>query len=111
MGPKMDRRIKQFATSNLGLAAYLLASKRLQFVGADTIDPNHADFVFDDPEGAGETIDIEFGAGDPLVPAASFHRALRSLRHMIDRKGSSGTKNFQTIGRFHDITNRHSTVR
>ena len=91
--------MKIFATSNLGLAAYLLASKRLQFVCVDALDPSHADFLFNDPDGSGEAIDIEFGAGDALVPAASFHRALRSLRHMIDRKGSNTTK-VQTIGRF-----------
>jgi hypothetical protein len=77
--------MKTFATSNLGLAAYLLASKRLKLIGIETSNPNQADFVFDDPGGGGEAIDIEFGAGDPLVPAVSFHRALRSLRHMIDR--------------------------
>jgi hypothetical protein len=102
--------MKQFATSNLGLAAYLLASKRLQFVGIDAIDPNHADFLFNDPGGVGEAIDIEFGAGDPPVPAASFHRALRSLRHMIDRKGSS-SKNIQTIGRFNGNARQHSEIR
>ena len=102
--------MKTFTTSNLGLAAYLLASKRLQFVGADTADPGHADFLFDDPDDLGEAIDIEFGAGDPLVPAASFHRALRSLRHMIDRKGSCSTK-IQTIGRFNDNTKHHSAAR
>jgi hypothetical protein len=102
--------MKQFATQNLGLAAYLLASKRLQFVGTDAVDPNHADFLFDDPNDLGETIDIEFGAGDPPVPAASFHRALRSLRHMIDRKRSSGTK-IQTIGRFNDNARHQSQAR
>ena len=106
----MDRNMKTFATSNLGLAAYLLASKRLPFVGADTVDPNQADFLFDDPDDLGEAIDIEFGAGDPLVPAASFHRALRSLRHMIDRKGSSSTK-IQTIGRFNGNARHHSAAR
>jgi hypothetical protein len=103
--------MKTFATSNLGLAAYLLASKRLQFVDVDAVDPNHADFLFNDPDGTGEAIDIEFGAGDPLVPAASFHRALRSLRHMIDRKGSSGTKNIQMIGRFNGNARHHSAAR
>jgi len=106
----MDRNMKRFATSNLGLAAYLLASKRLQFVGVDALDPSHADFLFNDPDGSGESLDIEFGAGDPLVPAASFHRALRSLRHMIDRKGSSGTK-IQTIGRFNGDARQHSEIR
>jgi hypothetical protein len=106
----MDRNMKQFVTSNLVLAAYLLASKRLQFAGVDAVDPNHADFLFDDPEGSGEAIDIEFGAGDPLVPAASFHRALRSLRHMIDRKGSSSTK-IQTIGRFNGNSRHQSAAR
>lgn len=102
--------MKTFATSNLGLAAYLLASKRLQFVGVDALNPAHADFLFDDPGDLGEAIDIEFGAGDPLVPAASFHRALRSLRHMIDRKGSSSTK-IQTIGKINGNTRHHSTAR
>jgi hypothetical protein len=102
--------MKQFATSNLGLAAYLLASKRLQFVGVDAVDPNHADFKFDDPNDLGEAIDIEFGAGDPLVPAASFHRALRSLRRMLDRNGSGGTK-IQRIGRFNDNRSHHSAAR
>lgn len=102
--------MKQFATSNLGLAAYLLASKRLQFVGVDAVDRNHAEFLFNDPDGAGEAFDIEFGAGDPLVPAASFHRALRSLRHMIDRKRSSST-NIQTIGRFNGNARQHSAAK
>jgi len=106
----VNRNMKTFATSNLGLAAYLLASKRLQFVGADTVDPSHADFLFNDPDGAGEAIDIEFGAGDPMVPAASFHRALRSLRHMIDRNGSSNTK-IQTIGRFNGNAKHYFTTR
>ena len=101
--------METFATSNLGLAAYLLASKRLKFVRIETSNPNQADFVFDDPSGTGEAIDIEFGAGDPLVPAASFHRALRSLRHMIDRKGSSSTK-IQTIGRFNGNARHHSAA-
>lgn len=102
--------MKTFATSNLGLAAYLLASKRLAFVGVDAIDPSHADFRFDDPDDLGEAIDIEFGAGDPLVPAASFHRALRSLRHMIDRKGSYSTK-IQRIGRFNGNSRHQSAAR
>ena len=101
----------QFATSNLGLAAYLLASKRLQFVGVDAVDPSQADFLFNDPDGSGDAIDIEFGAGDPLVPAASFHRALRSLRHMIDRKGSSSTNKIQTIGRFNGNAKHYSVAR
>lgn len=103
--------MKRFATSNLGLAAYLLASKRLQFVAVNAVDPSHADFLFNDPDGVGEAIDIEFGAGDPLVPAASFHRALRSLRHMLDRKGSSSTKNIQTIGRFNGNAIHHTESR
>jgi hypothetical protein len=44
------------------------------------------------------------------VPAASFHRALRSLRHMIDRRGSSSTK-IQTIGRFNGNARYHSESR
>jgi hypothetical protein len=49
--------MKTFATSNLGLAAYLLASKRLKLIGIETSNPNQADFVFDDPGGGGEAID------------------------------------------------------
>jgi hypothetical protein len=64
--------MKTFATSNLGLAAYLLASKRLKLIGIETSNPDQADFVFDDPGGGGEAIDIEFGAGIRLCLQSAF---------------------------------------
>jgi hypothetical protein len=101
---------KIFTTTNLGLAAFIVASKALRLARIDTGETGNSEFVFSDPDGQGSAIDIEFGTVDPMVPAASFHRALRSLRHMIDRKGPSSTK-IQTIGRFNGNPRNHSTAR
>jgi hypothetical protein len=101
---------KIFTTTNLGLAAFIVASKALRLARIDTGETGNSEFVFSDPDGHGSALDIEFGTVDPPVPAASFHRALRSLRHMIDRRGSSGTKT-QTIGRYNGNARHHSAVR
>jgi hypothetical protein len=99
-----------FTTSNLGLAAFIVASRSLKLARIDASETGNSVFVFADPDGQGSALDIEFGTVDPMVPAASFHRALRSLRHMIDRKSSSRTK-VQTIGRFNGNARYHSESR
>lgn len=75
-----------FNTTNLALAAYLVAGKHLNLERVDVSDPSHAEFVFADPNNRGQQLEAAFLTTDAPVPAASFHRQLRVLRHLIDEK-------------------------
>jgi hypothetical protein len=74
-----------FVTANLAVAAYLVAGRHLQLVRVDATDSAPAEFIFTDPEHRGDELEAGFIA-DALVPAATFHRQLRTLRRLIEEK-------------------------
>jgi hypothetical protein len=77
-----------FVTSNLSLAAYLVASNSLEFHEIELAAPNKATFVFHDPLGRGAEIEKEFWKG-AMVNAVLYHTQVRILRRAVDDKTSA----------------------
>ena len=75
-----------YRTSNLALAAFLVAGRHLTLSHVDATDSTRVEFVFDDHGGAGRRLEAAFLTGDAQVPAAEFHRQLRALRRLIEEK-------------------------
>lgn len=75
----------EFVTTNLALAAYLVAGRHLQLARLAAADSGPAEFIFADPEHHGDELKASFIA-DAAVPAATFHRQLRALRRLIEEK-------------------------
>lgn len=73
-----------FSTSNMGLAAYCIASRRLKYVKTIGNHPNPADFVFEDPDNIGPQLELEYINGETTVVASDFLARIKSLRRSID---------------------------
>jgi hypothetical protein len=61
-----------FITERLPLAIYLHADGRLNFLGCEHIRPGQVQFVFDDPNGSGSQIELEFERGAMVVANSVF---------------------------------------
>lgn len=85
-----------FRTEDLPFSAFLHATRRLRFLGCEPVNGSgRMDFVFDDPQGKGERLHIEFESGAEC-PAATFYDSVRHLRRVMTRIQSTGaTQNEQ----------------
>jgi len=77
--------MNNFCTANLALAAFLVAGKHLNLERLGIDHSGVAEFVFNDSEGRGPRFEADF-LQDASVPAATFHRQLRTLRRLIQEK-------------------------
>jgi hypothetical protein len=72
-----------YKTNNLGLAAYVLSSKRLPFLKVIPHGKAPADICFEDPNNEGKAVETDFAVGNDDTSASSYHRILRELRRLI----------------------------
>lgn len=87
----------RFRTEDLPLAAFLHATRRLPFVGCESINGNgRIAFLFEDPNGEGEHCQVQFESGAEC-PAVSFYDSVRHLRRVMTRVGSNGTRNTEHV--------------
>ena len=78
-------------TEDLPFAAFLHATRRLPFRGCEcTNGSGRVTFLFDDSEGKGEDLQVQFESGAEC-PAAAFYDAVRHLRRVMSRTQSKGT--------------------
>ena len=84
-----------FRTQDLPFASYLHATRRLRFVACEPVNGcGRIAFVFDDPCGEGDRLQVDFEGGAEC-PAAAFYDAVRHLRRVMD-----GTKNYKSNGAY-----------
>lgn len=81
---------KTFATHNLAFAAFLIAGKRLPYVGT-RVENGRAIFIFQDPSGEGPKLEGLFLAGAECA-ATTFHSTVRWLRREIDNAAGEGVR-------------------
>ncbi len=82
----------EYQTQDLPFAAYLAASRKLCFLRCELANRNgRLAFVFDDPKGEGDRLQIEFESGAEC-PAAGFYDSVRHLRRVMDGKRSNWNK-------------------
>jgi hypothetical protein len=81
----------RFRTEDLPLAAFLHATRRLPFVGCESVNgKGRTAFLFEDPNGDGERLHIEFESGAEC-PAATFYDSVRHMRRIMSRVQNNGT--------------------
>jgi hypothetical protein len=61
-----------FTTERLPLAIYLHASRFLAFARCECAGNGKVVFIFDDPDGRGPELELEFDCGAPLSASALF---------------------------------------
>jgi hypothetical protein len=78
--------MRDFVTSSLPFAAYLVATRNLPLREIRLIDPRRAVFAFEDAQGRGSGLEAAFLSGRATVSALAFHHQLRILRRAIDER-------------------------
>lgn len=88
-----------YCTNNLGLAAYILSSRRLKFHQIIPHGKAPADILFLDPDNEARSIEVDYATGNDLASASSYHKTLRDLRRLIQSAISEQTepKNSEVI--------------
>ncbi len=82
---------KTYRTEDLPFAAFLHSTRRLRFLCCERGNGDgRVAFVFDDPNGKGESLHIEFESGAEC-PAVSFYDSVRHLRRVMDGTRNKGT--------------------
>lgn len=82
-----------FRTEDLPLAAFICATRKLPFLGCESVNGNgRIAFAFDDAIGMGEQLQIEFESG-AQCSAVAFYDSIRHLRRVMSRAGSKGLRN------------------
>ena len=80
----------RFHTEDLPLAAFICATRKLPFLCCESVNGNgRVAFVFEDAQGEGEQLHIQFEAGAEC-PAAAFYDSVRHLRRVMTRVGNNG---------------------
>jgi hypothetical protein len=74
--------LRVFETRNLPLAAFLISSRHLRYLGL-RIEDGRAIFAFDDPQDQGPVLEAEFHSGAECC-ATLFHSTVKRLRREID---------------------------
>lgn len=74
---------KQFRTNDLPLAAFLVTTRSMPFLGCKQTERGKVSFLFDDPEEQGSRLAINF-TGGAECPAAPFYNSIRYLRKVMD---------------------------
>jgi hypothetical protein len=81
-----------FKTERLQLATYLHATERLIFLGCESeTGTGKVVFAFDDPNGAGPRLELEYERG-AICPAAILFASQKYLRRKIDQTLASELK-------------------
>ncbi len=79
-----------FKTEDLPTAAFICATRRLKFIRCEQVNGSgRIAFVFDDPEGVGEELHVQFESGAEC-PATLFYDAIRHLRRVMSRSMEHG---------------------
>ncbi len=84
----------EFKTSDSAFAAYLQTSKRLRFLRLEPLS-QRVEIVFDDPNGLGSQVEIEFMSGAEC-PASEYACRLKSLRKSIMLAQESSAKRIRS---------------
>jgi hypothetical protein len=88
-----------FRTEDLPFAAFIYASRRLPFVGCESVNRNgRIAFVFEDTAGEGEQLHIQFESG-AACPAVAYYDSVRHLRRVMSRVQSKGTHEHEYLSR------------
>jgi len=74
---------RTFSTERLPLAISLHASGRLRFGRCERTSPDRVEFVFDDPEGKGSDVELEFDRGTLTVVASEIFASQKYLRRQM----------------------------
>lgn len=82
----------EFGTTNLPLAAAIVAANKLALLRIDSTD-KQATLVFDDPDSEGSAHELAFLSGHLFVPANQYNMQLRALRRAIEVKLAAARKN------------------
>jgi hypothetical protein len=78
-----------YRTANLPFAAYVHSTHKMHFLGCEHIGgTGRVAFVFSDPEGNGEQMNVEFEYGAEC-PAVGYYDSIRHLRRVMDRTRSN----------------------
>jgi hypothetical protein len=77
-----------FTTTDLGLAAWLLAARKLKLNDVKPQaewrpDQSVADVIFDDPDGLGEDLQQSYLSGEAVVNALAYYSQLKFLKRRI----------------------------
>lgn len=84
-----------FQTEDLPFAAYLCATRKLAFIGCESLNGNgRVAFLFADPEGEGERLHIAFESGAECA-AVAFYDSVRHLRRVMTRISSIGVSHHE----------------
>jgi hypothetical protein len=100
MSSHQGSRVKpmKFRTEDLPLAAFICATRKLPFVGCESINGNaRIAFVFEDATGEGEQLQVQFESGAECS-AVAFYDSIRHLRRVMTRAGINGVRNNEYIG-------------
>lgn len=82
----------RFHTEDLPFAAYLHTTRKLTFIGCESVNGNgRIAFVFADPRGEGERLHIAFESGAECA-AASYYDSVRHLRRVMTRISNTGVR-------------------
>jgi hypothetical protein len=77
-----------YHTENLPFAAYAHSTHKMRFLGCEAVGgAGRVAFVFSDPDGRGDQMNLEFESGAEC-PAATFYDSIRHLRRVMDRTRS-----------------------
>lgn len=77
-----------YQTENLPFAAYVHSTHKMRFLGCECVgETGRIAFVFSDPEGSGDQMNLEFESGAEC-PAVTFYDSIRHLRRVMDRTRS-----------------------
>ncbi len=83
---------KGFRTQDLPFSAFLHATRKLRFLGCEAVNgQGKIAFLFDDPNGEGERLQIEFESGAECS-AAIFYDSVRHLRRVMTRVQNTGVE-------------------
>jgi hypothetical protein len=75
---------KTFSTSDLGVSAWILATRKLRLLNVTRLPGRDiAAVVFDDPDGVGDDLQALYFSGEGTVSALAFFSQLRQLRRKI----------------------------
>jgi hypothetical protein len=87
-----------FITERLPLAIYLHASQRLRFSGCDHSDNGKVRFVFFDPNGLGDQLELEFENGAAVAGNSLFASQKFLRRKMSDTLNFNNRKTGEKHG-------------
>ena len=74
-----------FQTERLQCAVFVHATGKLRFARCELVESGKVCFLFDDPEGVGDQVELEFDRGAP-VSASSLFASQKYLRRKMSEK-------------------------